>query len=503
MQILFGNLKKKRKIEPSVLVKTKPITTDDRTDFSEQYEEELLDVEKESIRNCNKVLYVQDHRKSSCISYLRDRHYFVSGRKIKKNNCKQIERKSYRMRCTYFNGGKALFPFDEWSEVFRRRYMDRQNNILSFDNDFAYSDEGIRLFIELDYRSKHVTTSAHEMEQHSKIVADVVRKYFTPETDTSYWLLVCDRKVKYLQREKKPLLASGCHIIFPHVVIRCEQGKQICHSANLALEREFKLRNVVDDCYKTECASLRPIFSHKITDCLMCHNDDQERRHCEICAGRGIVVSHSVYQPYVKFGMGGQVILHIHKDAEKIQATLCDIFSETSIVPKTPRLFTPNYHVPPSEPLVVPQHLRSKNSMDQDGVVFKKDRVGMRKLGKFSPIHDERRLQAISGAIGAYHVAYANPLVSSARENKKIIIADLKSRNRTFCRIHKFPEGMAHNSNRVFFIFNKRHKTINQSCYDPVCRRATMKHAGDTLVWEQWCSMSKAVFYTFVSDIFK
>jgi hypothetical protein len=329
------------------------------------------------------------------------------------------------------------------------------------------------MFLEMDYTSKNRIFSTDEMLQHSLECQRILRKFF-PCADTSFWLLVSPPKSKITKKCLQPLLKCGAHIVFPHVVVNCEKGKQICHSVNLGLNVKLNLVDVVDNCFKTNHACLRPAWARKLTDCGMCHNSEDERHQCEMCAGRGKVAHGAIYTPWCLVDNRGKVQRYHHStDIEKIASVL----KASSIVPTRQNMFTPGYVHPVDEPLIVPPGERCRKITAHDHFLVSRTDNATRKTLRFkrmNEVKDPKRVEHVQLAIQSYgrkFGIYGDAIVASIRENsKKEIYVDLQSRDRTLCRIQDTQGCYRHRSNRVFFVLSKRTRKIYQSCYKKECR---------------------------------
>lgn len=449
-------------------------TTTDGSTYSANYPQHVTSISKNQEIMCRK-LQIQNRTKSMTHRYLNKKGYLVICKRPHINSLgvlihpeKEVAKKAL-LRTTYFNGGKAHFPYSEWKNIFKNRAIDHPNDVLMFDNDFAYSSEGVKLFLELDYRSKDRPPSISEILNHVTVCQRVVKRYFKDHDNFKVWVLLSVSKLKYVKTENKPLIATGCHIIFKDIVVTCPQGKQICLSANLELTRKCKVYNLVDDCYKDDLASLRPIYCRKLDKCFSCRNDEDLRLSCHFCVARGYLPSHSIYKPAYLIDSDGTILLADKEINEKI--SLEKLFEETSIIPKKITMFTPGYEKPIDEPSYLTEKDRSKSKKDKDKTfMYKKDRKYKTQLHrKTKEVTDTTKLEAITSLLGTYHDNYKDTVLASVSESSTSYLVDLQGRGRTFCRIPN-SEGMYHNSNRVFFVLNKKRKSIVQHCYDTDCK---------------------------------
>lgn len=449
------------------------------------------------IRNMDKVksihtkllmeLKIQKRSRGRQFIYLRDKNYFIfssddrnviqinrDGKRLKRTH---LEPK-YPLRLTFFNGGKAHFPYDAWNDIFKLRSFDICNNILTFDNEIAHSNEGIKLFFELDYRTTNEIPSTEEILQHVYELIDLVQKFYRDNSnslDFSAWVLLSTPKPKYVKNEIHPIIAMGCHLVFRNIVVNCEQAIQICHSANLQIESKFGLTDVVDlACYKKTMATLRPIYCRKLEVCFHCLNDDDLRLNCEKCFCRGRTPSGSIYSPSFLINNHKKSVFSKIQLEEYIKTDMVTIIKETSIIPCRQEQFTAGFCVPDGFPNHIPVQFRSKNKDDvTKSYIFKKDRnmIGRRK--NVNSICDKNITMLLRDLIKDYHPGYNHDtmLLSNVSISASgTVFVDLKGYGRSFCRIMD-KNGAHHKSNRVYFVFCTNKLTISQHCYDTECKK--------------------------------
>jgi hypothetical protein len=470
--LTFFEKKIRRKLDTPPVSSTSKVdgVSDGSECFSEEYHSLISECDA-NILNLSRQLGVQHRFRSKAMQYLVKNKFFFK-KEGKKKPKKDEHRHSTPLRCTFFVGGKAHFPFCNWKSLYLARAQDVLADVLLFDNDISQSNEGIRMFLEMDYTSKNRIFNTEEMLEHGLECQRILRKFF-PHADVSFWLLVSPPKSKITKKCLQPLLKCGAHIVFPHIVVNCEKGKQLCHSINLGLNLKLNLVDVVDNCFKTNHACLRPVWSRKLTDCVMCHNSEEERHQCEMCAGRGKVAHGAVYTPWCLVDNKCQVQLYQHTTNLKKLAAVLEV---TSIVPPRQNMFTPGYVHPVDEPFIVPPEERCKKQTSQNHfLVSRTDNASQKKMRfkRMVEITDPERIEYVQLAIQSYgrkHGIYNDAVISSIRENsKKEIYVDLQSRDRTLCRISS-AQGYRHRSNRVFFVLSKRTRNIHQSCYKKECR---------------------------------
>ena len=195
-----------------------------------------------------------------------------------------------KLRLTCFNGAKAYFPLEQWSEVWAARDKDAANGLPLYDNEFAYSIEGIKLFFELDicYSAHEVTASHGDPSLYlpeCRQIQTELRTVF-PLADLTAHLLVCPPKFK-----QSGAVSTGCHLVFPKITVDTQVGKHLCERMNRVISGA-----TVDELpYKTQVACLRPAYSRKVGVCPVCFQ--RFVSPCPACLGSAKIGSGSVYTP--------------------------------------------------------------------------------------------------------------------------------------------------------------------------------------------------------------
>lgn len=441
----------------------------------------LTRIKSNHMKSC-KMLRVQSRYDSSMFNTLNKSKYIVYGNKKFDDNGKKIKQDVntilYPIRLTFFNGGTARFPYQFWKNIWIERSKDISNDVVLFDNEFARSEEGVKLFFELDYRSESDEPDYIRIMDDVKICQDVTRDFFksNENVNLSLWVLMSTPKIKHSSKSTEPIIAMGCHVIFQNIVINCEQGKQLCHSVNMRIESIRNEKNVVDSaCYKNEIACLRPIYGRKIESCLSCNNDENIRFGCNECNSRGRKVSGSFYKPYTKLNSKGESIYNEVDFETYVKNHVLDVVVQTSIIPdKIDSVLNNGYKIPYNEPVYIPLKLRSTHRDDSGkDYIYKTDRryISKRRKDAYSCFTDARGYRYVTELVKRMHVHYNNEhmIVSNITRNSTNIFVDLKGHGRSFCRI-KQSNGHLHSSNRIYFIINKRKSEIRQCCYSDDCK---------------------------------
>ena len=402
-------------------------------------------------------LRLQNRRETAMYKFVKSSGYMVSFES--KTKKRKREDDEHPLRLTFMNGGACRFPFSEWDKIFACRAQDLQDGFDCFCNEMVLSSEGVQLFVEFDYRGDSVPTR-ETILSHVTTSQEVVRDYYST-ADTAMWVLLSNPKPKLVKTQLTPIVAMGCHVVFPNITVTCEQGKQICSSISLRLEGLTGLTGVVDEgCYGTSTASLRPMMCRKLEDCKC---DPDVRYDCPKCLGRGRVPSGSIYKPSYFFDRHGTPLIDPTAMTAYTEKNLQNVIKSTSIVPAEACQFTPGYARPLSEPVAIPELVRSKHpSYAGKHHAFKADRRV--NPSRWTEVLDPVILDLVKDQIKAFHPRYRERcLLGTVSRCKHTISVNLKGAGRSFCRI-QVPEGV-HSSNRIFFQISKAKGTITQKCY--------------------------------------
>ena len=413
---------------------------------------------------------------------------------------------------TFWNGGTARFPPRHWKTVITNRARDIQVQCPIYTNTFAHpAKTGVCFFVDLDFTcTNQIYPARDDIFRCAFAVQDVVKEYYLDRGDFRMWVLLSHPKAKPHKDWEQPLVKVGAHIVFPHVVLNSiPRLKQMTHSVQNRLRLKTGFANAVDDCFKTQCVSLRPVYSLKIVPCPECQNDEEVRFNCGPCQRRGRMECGSYYEPSALFDSHGQSL-----DVERkrlLREDLVRLLCETSILPfRFSRAdwpfadVTPHWACPPHVELYVPDHQRSRHPDDANRwFVFRGDRQYMRPTKNGKDVSHDRVVTTLQKLVRSFHTRYKNVEVYKVEYDTKFksYRVEVCGPGSRFCRLAK-PQGHQHSGNHIRFFVQKRrgrgkksHPAVSQRCFNADCRKKR-----DTFIGRNLTPSEVAVLYPELGD---
>lgn len=464
-------------------------------DFGPDYEDSMVKIRNDLDAAC---IQRKSHRSilKTQLEYIHllDKHALILGdgksKKLVTKEGKIVTMKgdvcpNYPRRMNLFIGGNVYFSYPEWPNIFIKRAQDIESlNFMTYSNDFAYCNEGICAFFELDIISKNIPLSDEKALQLGLCCQDIMKEYYysNPDTDFRMWILTCLPKPKKDDNEADiKVIKSGIHVIFPNITINAIQGRQLCTSLDLRLEKKFGLSNIVDDApYKDAGTTLRPAYAMKVEECYSCDEFKDvfspcemmtKRQNCDSCLQNGAVGGGSVYKPKFLINSDGEFLRNEFNIL--ISEHLPLVMFETSIVsPSQCGFMSPGFFKPDIEPLYISvATLKSNNSKDKS-FVFKSDRKVMSQhtRGYHEIITNQPILDLLLQIVRSYHTCYKSTTLSRVIKKKLCYIVNICGSGQSFCRICK-KQGHQHKSNSVWFKILYKNREIIQQCFDKDCTK--------------------------------
>jgi hypothetical protein len=179
---------------------------------------------------------------------------------------------SHPMRITLFSGGKINCTLQMLKNSLDALANDIDNGIAITVNELAINTDGVRVYFELDMRGFSLPWT-NDIITITTIAQELLRECFpSNEANVLACVATCRPKLKSVSETGDKLLASGLHIVFPHIVVTTSVLKMLCVVLNERITNwNYAYTNIVDaQPVHSDDASLRLIFAHKLTRCKIC-----------------------------------------------------------------------------------------------------------------------------------------------------------------------------------------------------------------------------------------
>ena len=200
---------------------------------------------------------------------------------------KSRERETMPIVFTLFNGGIIRATHHSYMHTMSMLAGDINRGVSITGGEICPAHDGVRACVEIDFRS-HTTPTENEKEIIVRICQSVVRECFPyidnttmHNTDTIRDLkhqhnatfiahvLECEPKIKFNRSLGTDIIASGMHIIFPHLVVSTDKLKSMLSVMDTHISKRLpNWSGVVDDLsVHAETVSMRNAFCHKLYEC--------------------------------------------------------------------------------------------------------------------------------------------------------------------------------------------------------------------------------------------
>ena len=198
----------------------------------------------------------------------RPMHKSVWWKSMKKDRLtnKQFNR-GQPLASTLFSGGTVHCGAQRYRASLVKKARDLDNGVILTDNEFTHNSIGTRVFFEFDYRSVVRLPTLEERKAHISTTQKVVAECFPSTVNTFCVFMTSNNKLK--TKAGKTMLAAGSHVVFPYIVATTPELKCMAQILDSRISSEDPFWNSIVDAgpYKSETASLRPIFSFKMQKC--------------------------------------------------------------------------------------------------------------------------------------------------------------------------------------------------------------------------------------------
>ncbi len=384
------------------------------------------------------------------------------------------------IRATFLSGGSVYTSHAAYLDALPHKASDIERGVILTDTEVAHNCEGIRLFVELDYRTAtQLLPTWDEALTHIRLIARTVHECFPARDALLVHIAVCTPKRK-VRRTNSAELAWGVHLVFPDLVTTTTTMVRIAQLLDTRLSNAFpQWSGILDPAsYRSRNATLRPCFSYKMSDCPICATKTADplctrlRATCACYNGR--CVSPSIYTYAGSLLDPGAVSVCV------LQDTLA-VLRGMSIIPPRMGEFTPGF--------TQPHDMSVTDGSGPSGACARASARGARGAGAgtnaSAPLVQRFERQAHTDAIDLtrnpkgyqtllqtitpIHTAYAHVAIHKVflDTKRRMFIVVVKGNGSRYCLYRH----TTHTSNRVFFCVNLMRGRIYTHCFDPECKR--------------------------------
>ena len=407
------------------------------------------------------------------------------------------------LRATMLSGGTVYTPFRMYESLIHHKVQDLKNDVIFTDVEWAHNCEGIRLFVELDYKTKDCLPTEEEVMSHLDHISNVIEECF-PNSDKHQQRMhvaVCDPTgVVKTSDEKKSqdifeeIYSSviykkwGIHVVFPDIVTTTQIMRRIAYAIDTRISRDSATwNNVVDsNAYKEMSATLRPPFSYKSTPCPICRSSQKRKKRkrkssfddtdndpivqlqtahellsnsCDCVFGYRL--QPSTYE-YV-----GTYLQNGTMDSELVSVS--DILQGMSIIPSKLGSFTEEF-----------THCEDmgkvEDKLSNEGQVFRSEKRLLSATSRRNqidiPVNEKQKcFQIVQSIINRICPEYRRVVVDNIRhcssKQKNELFITVKGPGMRWCVLKQ----KEHNSNRAFFILCLLKLRLIANCFDKSCKK--------------------------------
>jgi hypothetical protein len=339
-------------------------------------------------------------------------------------------------------------------------------------------DGEVRLYVEIDIKYKDrndVRTSLQDFMPMFQNIREIVASYFcgadAPPPDLTMLIMARSRVAYNTKRANtkktaegvataaaeptdntaESQIAYGFHLIFPNVVLSFEQVRRILFNLQLSpVDMSFCVAHVDDGVISEKQARLRLPYSRKIFPCPY--------GFCDRCQGADKVTDDSWYQTVARIGPDGVLL------PPPFHPRSVEEFMQTSIRPPAMSRRAP-FVAPDTAPAVQPYGRRNKDRPWQN------PGEGIRGVD----VTDERMKRAVCSLLNSLHPSYSS-VVPKKLQLKKSGTTYLATAYHAATQ-HCMHQGRPHTSNRPYFVFNEKTRTVSIRCFSQQCKDMEIKRS--------------------------
>ena len=406
------------------------------------------------------------------------------------------------LRATMLSGGTVYTPFREHSSLLEHKVKDLKKGVIFTDVEWAHNCEGIRLFVELDYKTTEKLPTEVEVLSHLKHISEVVQECFPTLRPHQHRMHVAtceptgitkqakcnnDDQDIYEQMFNMVIYKKwGIHVVFPDIVTTTQVMRRIAHAVDTRISRDSAIWNDVVDsnAYKEANATLRPPFSYKSSACPVCRSvslkkrkrkssDDKDDSNIKIQTAHEILsntcdcVFGYRLQPSTYSYIG---TLYGSNTFATELLTMYDILAGMSIIPSSIGNF--------SEPFTPCTDMGSLNDkLPINGQSYKTEKQILSATSRRKqigiPINEKQKCyQTVQNIINRIDPKYCRVVVENIKhcssKQKNEFFITVKGPGMRWCVLRN----KEHQSNRAFFILCLRKMRLYARCLDKSCRKS-------------------------------
>jgi hypothetical protein len=370
-----------------------------------------------------------------------------------------------RLRATMLSGGKVTIPFLQVAPLRQQKAVDLERDVTFTDVEWAHNDEGIRLFFELDYCSDRLPTPS-EVVEHLVCMRTLVEETYPHHSDYTMHIATTHPSMK----ESSSNYKWGIHVVFPTIILTTKEMRQLAHALDTRIARQSARWNSIVDpnSYKSECATLRPPFSHKAMRCVVCSATSQNLPS-EFCdCVRGYRVKPGVYTyrgTYAHQPTRAPPTCCALKLAPQLD-TILDVLTEMSIIPPTVGAYTSHF-------VTVPDMGEDSDRIPLNGALSTTEKRVIQRARRRKQCDIPAKFQQVCfttlrAIVTRVHKHYRNLVIESVKHctARGELFITVKGPGMRWCKV----KGTTHRNNRIYFILSMKYLTIRTGCFNVKCR---------------------------------
>ena len=181
-------------------------------------------------------------------------------------------------KATLFSGGCVFMTNSVYVNSIPAMARDIFAGKIMTVNEIAHNHDGIRVHFELDFRQHSVPTN-EQMNCVVKIIHAMLIEMYPKNDRVMMYVANSKSKLKY-KKSGEEVIAYGIHVIFPGILVNSHVLKMMSIMLDNRICTRFpSFSGVVDyNSIRSETASLRMIYSHKMDDCPACLVVEREKK---------------------------------------------------------------------------------------------------------------------------------------------------------------------------------------------------------------------------------